>query len=66
MKRSETAYRRRRQVRGLPLEMRKRRRIVRHVGEHQPLFVVVLAQDLVFAQVKPIADAESVEKYTFI
>lgn len=46
------------EMRGLPLEVRERRRVVRHVGEHQALLVVILAQDLVVAQVEPVAHAE--------
>lgn len=42
----------------VPLELRDAGRVVRHVGEHQPLLVVVLAQDLVLAQVEPVSDAE--------
>jgi hypothetical protein len=38
--------------------MRQRRRIVRHVREDEPLLVVVLAEDLVLAEVEAIADAE--------
>ena len=52
------AYRGRGQMRGLPLEVRERRRVVSHVREHQAFFVVVLAQDLVVAQVEPVAHAE--------
>lgn len=44
--------------RRLPLEMRQRRRIVSHVGEDEPLLVVVLAQYFVLAQIKPISNAE--------
>lgn len=29
-----------------------------HAGEHQPLFIIVLAEDLVVAQVESIAHAE--------
>lgn len=32
-----------------------------HVGENHPLLVVVLTQDLVLAEIEPIADAESAE-----
>lgn len=45
-------------MRGLPLQVRKRRRVVRHVSEHEALLVVILAQDLVVAQVEPVAHAE--------
>lgn len=45
-------------MRGLPFEVRKRRRVVRHVGEHEPLFVVIFAENLVLAQIKAVADAE--------
>ena len=37
------------------------RRVKSHVREHQPLLVVVLAEDLVLAEVVAVPDAESVE-----
>lgn len=42
-------YRRWRQMRSLSLEMCQRWWIVRHVCENQPLFVIVLAENLIFA-----------------
>ncbi len=35
---------------------------VGNVGEHEPFFVVVLAQDLVVPQVEPVPDAEPISK----
>ena len=43
------------QVAGLPLQ----HRVVGHRGKDHPLLVVVLAEDFVFAQVKPVAHAKS-------
>lgn len=34
--------------------------VIGHVGENHPLFVVVLAKDFVFAEVKPVTNAEPV------
>mgnify|MGYP005983626897 CR=1 FL=1 len=48
-----------RRDRRLPLKVRQWRRVVRHIGEDQPLLVVVFAEYLVFAQVEAIADTES-------
>lgn len=42
----------------LPLEVRQWWRIVSHICEHQPLFVVVFAKDLVFAEVESVAYAK--------
>lgn len=49
-------------MRDLPLEVGQgggRRWIQGHASEYTPLFVVVLAEDLVLAQVKLVAHAES-------
>lgn len=47
----------------LPSYVRQTGRIVRgHVGEHQPFLVVVLAQDLVLAQVETVAHAKPADK----
>jgi len=43
---------------GLSLDMGEAGRVVRHVGEHESLLVVVLAQDLVLAQVEAVAHTE--------
>lgn len=55
-------YRRWRQVRSLSLEMRKWRRIVRHIGEHQPLLIVIFTENLILTQVETITHAEPVKK----
>ena len=38
-------------------------RVVRHVGEDESLFVVILAEDLVFAKVEAVAHAEPATKH---
>ena len=38
-------------------------RVVRHVGEDESLFVVILAEDLVLAQVEAVADAEPATRH---
>jgi hypothetical protein len=43
---------------GLSLNVGDAGRIVRHVGEDESLFVVILAEDLVLAQVEPVAHTE--------
>lgn len=56
-------------VRHSPLNVLRRAIVVvgRHVGRHyQSLLVVVLAQDLVVVQVKPVAHAKSANYYFII
>ena len=53
--RGRAAYRRRRQV---SLDVGDAGRVVRHVGEDESLFVVILAEYLVLAQVEAVAHAE--------
>ena len=43
----------------LLLQLRQVVGVVGQVGEHHPLLVVVLAQDLVVAEEKPVADTKS-------
>lgn len=40
-------------------QSRRRRGMQSHVGENQPLLVIVLAEDLVVAEIKSVAHAES-------
>jgi hypothetical protein len=44
------------------LDVRNAGRVVRHVGEHKSLLVVILAEDLVLAQVEAVAHAEPTNK----
>jgi hypothetical protein len=53
--RGRSAYRRRREV---SLDVGEAGRVVRHIGEHKSLLVVVLTQDLVVAQVETVAHTE--------
>lgn len=48
------------QVTNLSLDVGERIGRIRHVGEHHPLLIVVFAEDFVVAEVKAVADAESV------
>jgi hypothetical protein len=43
---------------GLSLDVGDAGRVVRHVGEDQSLFVVILAEDLVLAKVEAVAHAK--------
>jgi hypothetical protein len=49
---------------GLSLDVGEAGRVVRHVGENESFFVVVLAQDLVLTQVEAIADTEPATEHT--
>ena len=40
-------------------------RVVRHVGKDEPLFVVVLAEDLVLAQVEAVAHTEPETRHAY-
>ena len=48
---------------GLSLNVGDAGRIVRHVGEDESLFVVILAEDLVLAQVESVAHAEPATRH---
>lgn len=50
---------------GLPLEVRQRWRVVRHVGKHQSLLVVIFAEDLVLAEVETVTHTEPVGIFIF-
>jgi len=40
-------------------QSRARRRMQGHIGKNQPLFVIVLAEDLVIAEIKSVTHAKS-------
>ena len=48
---------------GLSLDVGDAGRVVRHVGEDKSLFVVILAEDLVLAQVEAVAHAEPATRH---
>jgi len=48
---------------GLSLDVGDAGRVVRHVGEDESLFVVILTEDLVLAQVEAVADAEPATRH---
>lgn len=57
------------QVTDLPSNVGQTGGVVGHVGEDETLFIVVFAEDLVVAEVKPVADTEPAKtkrsKYIF-
>jgi len=48
---------------GLSLDVGDAGRVVRHVGEDESLFVVILAKDLVLTQVKAVAHTEPATRH---
>jgi len=48
---------------GLSLDVGDTGRVVRHVGEDESLFVVILAEDLVLAQIESVAHAEPATRH---
>jgi hypothetical protein len=48
---------------GLSLDVGEARRVVRHIGENESLFMVVFAQHLVLAQVRAVAHTEPATKH---